>query len=180
MDLNGKKLDRSLLQQEPPRHIPPWLLVTVPASHLKRRSLRAYLDPPFLAGVIALVSLKLLQARHIVLALPLAILGVRLGLDAWRVQRKTRKLFRLLRQGKIVNARILGIRPAYNPQGKEDGVYLDCFVPVDSRRASVGSIWFASMSQAERLQKKGQVTAICLSQAPGTWYLLDDLPPANN
>jgi hypothetical protein len=46
-------------------------------------------------------------------------------------------------------------------------------MPVSAARASVGSVWLASLAEAERLLRQGSVRVICLPRAPGTWRLLE-------
>jgi hypothetical protein len=169
LDLIG----RDLLEQRPPRRLPPFFLPNLVGEYLLERPARAYLDPFLIAGLCAALALFFLSVHPAFWLLIVLVLAARLGGPTWRLCRDVREDYLLLRYGVVVQAHILGVRPGRDADGQPSGAYVDCVIPITSRRSSVGSVWMPSVDDATRLAATGRVPVICLARAPGAWRLRD-------
>ncbi len=159
------------LEQTPPRRLPVFFLPNLIGEYLLERPPRTYLNPYVLTCLIGAVTLTLLGAPRVLGLALLALAGLRLLRPALLLYRDVREDYLLMRHGVIVTAHILGVRPFSDTAGNPAGAYLDCAVPVNRQRTSVGSIWVADMAEAMRLSALGRLTVICLPRSPGTWRL---------
>lgn len=167
------QIDRALLAHEPPRPLPPTLLADLVGDRLLATPLRAYVDWPLLGGIALALALALLRTPlWLSWALALA-LALRLAWLAWRFLGPALADARLLRNGVVLAAQVRRLRAAGTPGDAAGGAYLDCAMSISASRTAVGSVWLASIAEAERLVLKGQVRVICLPRAPGTWRLLE-------
>ncbi|NJN66522.1 MAG: hypothetical protein HC884_07315 [Chloroflexaceae bacterium] len=164
--------DHPVLQQEPPRHLPPGVVLGLYVDYLNHHPRLFYLDIPLIGGILATTLLVLLRAGGF-WKLSFAIVVLRLGMLLWKVNRRTHQQMMLLKHGNVVEAYILRTRPCLDSQGNDQGACLDCLVPAGPRRISVGSVWVADGARAEQMRKQGRTRAICLARAPGIWHLLD-------
>lgn len=168
-------VDRELLEAAPPRPLPRFFLPNLIGEYLLERPARAYLDPFLLAGLAALVALLALRLGPTALLAPLllALLALRLSGPLLRLWGRVREDYLLLRDGVVVRAHVIGVRPCRDAAGNPAGAYLDCAIPLSRRRTSVGSVWMPDAADALRISAAGQVPVICLARAPGTWRLRD-------
>jgi hypothetical protein len=168
-------VDAEYLAREAPRPFPAAALPALLAECMLERPLRALLDLPLLAAFGALLLLGAYRAPWTLGALPLAVIGWRLGREALRVGARVRDELALLRHGRMEQARILWLRPRRDVLGQIDGALLYCEILLGPRRCYVGSVWLSDGSEALRLEKAGRVGVICLPRAPGTWRIIEEL-----
>lgn len=166
-------VDRDLLEQPPPRSLPALFVPNLIGEYLLERPAHAYLDLYLIAGLCAAVAMLILQPSPLLWLPLLLLLVLRLGGPAGRLFRNVREDYLLLRHGVVVQAHILGVRPCREGAGNPGGAYLDCVIPVTSKRSSVGSVWMPDTADALRIGAAGRVPVICLARAPGTWRLRD-------
>lgn len=166
-------VDRTLLEQRPPRRLPVFFVPNLIGEYLLERPARSYLDLYVIAGVCAGLVLLIIGTAPQIWALLTLLLALRIGGPLVRLCRDVREDYLLLRDGIVVQAHILGVRPCRDAAGNLAGAYLDCVIPVTSRRTSVGSVWMPDAADALRVGAAGRVPVICLARAPGTWRLRD-------
>lgn len=164
-------IDRDLLQHSPPRRLPFFFLPNLLGEYLLARPLRSYFDLPLILGSIGIGLLLLIGAGALAWAL-LLVLVLRVGCGLWRLGRAVREDYRLLRDGVVLQAYVLGMRPRHDADGKRTGAFLDCVIPITRQRATVGSVWLPDADKALRLRTADRVSVICLPRAPGSWRLL--------
>jgi len=164
--------DYPVLHQEPPRHLPPGVVVALYGAYLRHHPRLFTRDISLIGGILATALLVVLRAG-VFWKLSFAVVVLRLGMLLWKVNQRTHQTMMLLKYGNVVQAHILRMRPCLDAQGNHQGACLDCLVPAGPRRISVGSVWVADGARAEQIRKRGHVRAICLSHAPGIWHLLD-------
>ena len=166
-------VDHNLLEQLPPRRLPPLFLVNLVGEYLLERPARSYFDPYVIIGLCATGLMLALQAEPMLWVLLLGLLGLRLSKPCWRLFRDVREDYLLLRHGVVVTAHVLGVRPCRDAAGNVAGAYLDCAIPITRRRTSVGSVWMPDAADALRVSAAGRIPVICLARAPGAWRLRD-------
>jgi hypothetical protein len=166
-------VERTLLEQAPPRRLPPFFLPNLVGEYLLERPLRTYFDPYVLLAICALGLSLIVQAPTIFSLLLVALLALRLIRPVWRLCRDVREDYLLLRHGVVVSAHVLGVRPCRDSAGNQAGAYLDCAIPITRKRTSVGSVWMPDASDALRVSSAGRLPVICLARAPGAWRLRD-------
>lgn len=168
-------VDPGYLNQAPPRPLPPVVMLNLLGDYTFERPISAFLDPLLIIGLVALVALIALRANSLLWFIPLLVIVVRLAMGAWRVWRRTRADVWLLREGLLLRAHVLRMRPHRDTQGEIDGALLDCAIPIAPRRAHVGSIWLSDGVEAARLARLGRVQVLCLPRTPGTWRIIEDI-----
>ncbi len=168
-----RKLDRSLFEHEAPRRLPQDILFTLFRLHLRERSFRAYLDIPLLGGIAVTLAFIVFRVMRILWLVSAALVVIRLAFVAWYMSKRAREDIALLKYGKVVQAQVLGVRPCSDTEHNTNGVYLDCIIPVEQRRFSLGSAWMRDETLANHLKNMRFVPVICLPHTPGNWYLLD-------
>ncbi len=161
-------VDPSLFQYEPPRPIPRFFRLNLLGEYLLEQSLRTYLDVPVLAGLSALIGLLIFDIGIWLPALVVLVLAGRLGSAGWRLLSLVHHNTRMLRDGAILGVQITALR-----QCRHGGATLDCRITISPRRQSVGSIYLSSLPAARALAERNDLRAICLTQAPGVWRLLN-------
>jgi hypothetical protein len=167
------QIDRALLGHEPPRPLPPTLLADLLGDRLLATPLRAYFDPVLVGCIAAALGMALLRTPVWLSWLVVVVAVLRLALLVWRFVGPALADARLLRNGIVVAAQVRRLRVGGTPGESHGGAYLDCVMPISAARSSVGSVWLASVAEAERLLLLGSVRVICLPRAPGTWRLLE-------
>ncbi len=167
------QVDAAYLEQVPPRPLPVVALFSLLIEHLLERPFRALLNPAFIIGVGSLVSLYVLRAPRLLLAVPIGVLAGWMALSAYRVWTRAWQDMTLLRQGSIVQAHVLKLRPHRTLAGEIDGALLDCAIPVAPRRTYIGSVWLADGHEALRLSTQGRIQVLCLPSTPGTWRVIE-------
>ena len=170
-----EQVDATYLQQAPPRPLAPAVIANLLSDHVFERPLKAFLDPVIIAAVIALVILFALRASSAIRLVPVLLIVFRLLISARDIWQRVRDDLALLRNGLMVRAHVLGLRPHRTTMGAINGALLDCAIPVAPRRTYVGSIWLASGAEALRLKQQGRVEVICLPRTPGTWRVIEDV-----
>lgn len=154
-----------MLERPPPRRLPLFFLPNLIGEYLLERPIHSYLDLVVLICLVGAIALTALGA-HPLIGMALATLaGVRLLRPCLRIYRDVREDYHLLRDGLLVTAHVIGVRPC------RQGAYLDCAIPITRQRTSVGSVWLPDASEALRLSAVGRLPVICLARAPGTWRL---------
>jgi hypothetical protein len=170
-----EQVDATYLEQAPPRAVPPSMVVNLLSDYVFERPLRALLSPLLIAGVVALILLFLLRASPWLRLIPLLVILGWMVREAARIWRRTREDLELLRNGLLVRAHVLRLRPYRATSGTLDGALLDCAIPVAPRRTYVGSIWLSEHAEALRLANQGRVEVICLPRTPGTWRVIEEV-----
>ncbi len=169
------QVDASYLEQPPPRPLPPAIVLNVLGDHLFERPIGVLLDPVFIISVVALVVLGGLRVGAPLALLALLVLIGRIGLGAFQIGQRLWSDLLLLRNGLILRAHVLRMRPHRNTLGEIDGALLDCAIPVAPRRTYVGSIWLSDGIEATRLARQGRVAVLCLPRTPGTWRIIEEI-----
>ncbi len=177
MPIIVNQVDPVLFQRQPPRSLPPMLLVNLLGEYLIEVPLKTYIDSVVIGSLVGAIALALLRVGPLLWILLGLILLTHLATAAWKLGRQIHADMALLKYGIIVRAHILHLRPQYNEQGQPVGALLDCAIPTRRRRTSVGSVWLADTVEATRLARQGRVRVICLVRAPGTWRLLESTGP---
>jgi hypothetical protein len=170
-----EQVDAAYLEQVPPRPLQITVILNLLSDHIFDRPLKAFLDPVVVASVVVLFALFAMRASSAVRLVPVVLIIIRLALDARRIWLRMRDDLALLRNGLIVRAHVLGLRPHRNTAGTIDGALLDCAIPVAPRRTYVGSIWLADGAEARRLERQGRVEVLYLPRTPGTWRVIEDV-----
>ncbi len=170
-----EQVDRSYLDQAPPRPLPPGVIVNLLNDYALERSLRTFLNPVLIGCVIVLIGLYALRAPPVVRAVPVAVILAQTALAARRLWRRVRDDLALLRDGLAVRAHILRLRPFRGITGAIEGALLDCAIPVGPRRTYMGSIWLADGDEALRLANQGRLLVLCLPLTPGTWRVIEEV-----
>jgi hypothetical protein len=147
-------------------------------EYLLERPWRSYLDPLLISCVVVGLAMAFVQVGAWFWLLLALVAVLRLVAVSWRLAQRVYEDVLLVRHGRVMQAHVLRLRPARNPQGHLSGAFLDCAIPVGPRQTSVGSVWFPDQAQAEALAQRGQLPVLCLVRPPGTWRLLDDTNPA--
>jgi hypothetical protein len=168
-------VDHELLELGPPRQLPRFFVPNLIGEYLLEQPARAYLDPLAIisAGAALLIYLLRLGSLSWVAWLLVALVALRLSGPLLRLWRNVREDYLLLRDGVVVSAHVIGVRPCRDNAGNPAGAYLDCAIPLTRQRTSVGSVWMPDASDALRIGAVGRVPVICLAHAPGTWRLRD-------
>jgi len=169
------QVDATYLEQAPPRPVPPGVVFNLLSDHIFERPLRSLLNPLLITGVIVLVALFVLRASPLLRLLPLALIVGWMVSEARQIWRQTQEDMALLRNGLMIRAHVLGLRPHRATSGAIEGAMLDCAIPIGPRRTYVGSIWLSSGAEAVRLARQGRVEVICLPRTPGTWRVIEDV-----
>jgi len=177
MPIIVNQVDSALLQQRPPRPLPPLLLLNLLGEYLIEVPLKTYIDSVVIGSLVGAIALALLHVGPLLWILLGLILLTHLATAAWKLGKQIREDMVLLKYGIVVRAHVLHLRPQYNEQGQPAGALLDCAIPTRRRRTSVGSVWLANTNEATRLAKQGRVRVICLVRAPGTWRLMESTGP---
>ncbi|HMQ31107.1 MAG TPA: hypothetical protein PKD53_10280 [Chloroflexaceae bacterium] len=159
------------LEQAPPRRLPPFFVPNLIGEYLLERPPRVYLNPLVLGCLLGAAVLTAIGAPPLFGLALVVLAGLRLLRPALRLYRDVREDYQLLREGVVVTAHVIGVRPFRDAAGNPAGAYLDCAVPLTRQRTSVGSVWVADVGEAMRLSALGRLTVICLPRAPGTWRL---------
>lgn len=175
-----RKLDRTLFEHEAPRRLPQDILFTLFRLHLRERSFRAYLDIPLLGGITVTLALIVFRVMRVLWIISTALVCIRLAFVVWHMSKRAREDITLLKYGKVVQAQVLGVRPCSDSEHNTNGFYLDCIIPVEQRRFSLGSAWMRDETLANRLKDMRFVPVICLPHTPGNWYLLDPGPSTSS
>ena len=170
-----EQVDVAYLQQSPPRRLSPTVVANLLSDHVFERPLKAFLDPLIIACIITLVALFALRANTAIRLVPVLLIVIRLLINTRYLWRHIRDDLALLRNGLMVRAHVLGLRPHRTTMGAINGALLDCAIPVAPRRTYVGSIWLANGAEATRLKLQGRVEVICLPRTPGTWRVIEDV-----
>lgn len=167
-----EQVDPALLQQPPPRALPPLLLLNLLGEYLIELPLSVYLNPVLLGSIVAALAMTVLEIDlplWIALAL---IVTVHIGMGIWKLGCRIREDMKLIKYGIITRARILRCRLHTGPADKPGGAFLDCAISIGRNRTLVGSVWLADSAEALCLAEAGWLPVICLPRAPGTWRLL--------
>lgn len=167
--------DSTYLRQPPPRPLSPMVVLNLISDHLLARPQRAFLDPLLILGIVGLVGLLIVRTNAPLWLLPLLAILARLTARTWRVVRRILDDLALLREGLIIRAHILRLRPYRSTTGQINGALLDCAIPIAPRRTAIGSIWLADGGEAIRLVHQGRIDVICLPRAPGTWRVIEKI-----
>jgi len=164
-----EQVDGAYLQQSPPRRLSPTVVANLLSDHLFERPLKAFLDPLIIACIITLVVLFALRANTAIRLVPVLLIVIRLLINTRHLWRHVRDDLALLRNGLMVRAHVLGLRPHRTTMGAINGALLDCAIPVAPRRTYVGSIWLANGTEATRLKLQGRV-----DKRSTLWWGTDD------
>jgi len=170
-------VEPAVLDQPPPRRLPALFLLNLLGEYLLERPLRSYLDPYLLTGLAAALVMAVLRVGPLLWLLLLSLLGLRVGRAVWRISRDVREDYLLLRDGLVVNAHVMRVRPSHDAHGHAAGAYVDCVIPLGARRSSVGTVWLPDPAEAERLSRAGRLAVIALPRSPGAWRLRYDDGP---
>lgn len=166
-------LEPGTLEQPPPRRLPAFFVPNLIGEYLLERPPRDYLSPFVLVWLAGLIVLMVFGAPPMALLAAAALLAARLLGPSLRLVRNVREDYLLLRDGLLVTAHVLGVRPDQVSGGAAPGAYLDCAIPITSQRTSVGSVWMPDSAEALRLSAAGRIAVICMARAPGVWRLRD-------
>ena len=169
------QVDATYLEQAPPRPIPPGVVLNLLSDHIFERPLRSWLNPLLLTGVVVLIVLFVLRASPVLRLLPSALIIGWMLIEARQIWRQTQEDMALLRDGLMIRAHVLRLRPHCATSGAIEGAMLDCAIPIAPRRTYVGSIWLSNGAEATRLASQGRVEVICLPRTPGTWRVIEDV-----
>ena len=169
------QVDSHYLQQAPPRSLSYVVLLNLLGDHIFERHFSAFLDPVLIAGLATLILLIALRTNALLWLVPLAIVVGRLAVGAIRAWRRAWGDLMLLRDGQLLHAHVLRMRPHRNTAGEIDGALLYCAVPVTPQRAHVGSIWLSDGIEAAQLARQGRLAVLCLTRTPGTWRIIEEL-----
>jgi hypothetical protein len=165
-------IDPQLLREAPPRRLPLPVIASLAGRRLSGIASRVLLDPWLVSGLGVILLLLLLGAAQMALLLLLLLL-LRVWMR-WRgIVRELREDILLLREGRVLRAVVLRAKVNHTISGQVDGVYLDCAIPIDSRRTHLGSVWLADGGAAMELARRGSVVVLCLVRSPGIWRLLE-------
>jgi hypothetical protein len=167
-------LEPGTLEQPPPRRLPALFVLNLIGEYLLERPLRSYLDPWVLSGLGGLIIFAFLGGPTLGYVILLMLIAARLLGPGLRLFHSVREDYRLLRDGLLVNAHVLGVRL---DRASGSGAYLDCAIPLTERRTSVGSVWMPDAAEAQRLATAGRVAVICMAYAPGIWRLREHDSP---
>jgi hypothetical protein len=170
-------LEPGTLEQPTPRRLPAFFVPNLIGEYLLERPLRAYFDPFVLVWLAGLIVMAVFQAPTLAFLAVAALLAARLLGPTLRLARHVREDYLLLRDGLLVTAHVLGVRPALVGAEAAQGAYLYCAIPITGRRTSVGSVWLPDRAEALRLSTAGRVAVICMARAPGIWRLRDSDGP---
>ena len=168
-------VDAAYLQQNTPRPLAAEVALNLLGDHVLARPARAMLNPLFVIGFAALCVLIVIKAPNYYLALPLGLVVGMLLTNAYRVGMRAWADLRLLRDGVVVRAHILKLRPNRTLMGEIEGALLDCAIVLTPRRTYVGSLWVADGNEALRLLRQGRLEVLCLPRTPGTWRILEPI-----
>ncbi|MBC8160562.1 MAG: hypothetical protein H7Z42_05010 [Roseiflexaceae bacterium] len=168
-------VDDDFLQQSTPRPLTLEIALGVLGEHLLARPTQTVLHPLFVLSLAAIFALLLFRAPSFLLALPLGLVTGMLIIGAYRVWLRAWEDIRLLRDGLVVRAHILKLRPNRTLAGDIDGALIDCAIALTPRRTYVGSIWLVDGHEALRLLRQGRLAVLCLPRTPGTWRVLDPI-----
>jgi hypothetical protein len=166
-------LEPGTLEQSPPRRLPRFFVPNLIGEYLLERPLRTYLDPFVLGWLFGMVALIVVGVPSTVFVAMIVVLAARLLGPCLRLWRHVRDDYLLLRDGLLIKAHVLGVRPALANGKNAPGAYLDCAITISDRRISVGSVWLPDAAEALRLSAAGRVAVICMARAPGAWRLCD-------
>jgi hypothetical protein len=169
------QVDPGYLEQAPPRPLRPVVVLNLLGDRVFERPISAFLDPLLIIGLLALILLTALRVHVLLWLVALLVVAVRLSWGAWQVWRRAWDDLRLLREGLIVRAHVLRMRPHRDTTGEIDGALLDCAIPVARRRTYVGSVWLSDGIEAARLARQGRVEVLCLPRTPGTWRVIEEI-----
>lgn len=176
MPIITDQVDPALLQQPPPRALPPLLLPNLLGEYLIELPLSVYLNPVLLGSIVAALAMIVLNISLPPLWLALAlILTVHIGMGVWKISCRIREDMKLIKYGIITRARILRCRLYAGPADRPGGAFLDCAISIGRNRTVVGSVWLADSAEALCLAETGWLPVICLPRVPGTWRLLHPL-----
>src|SRR5690242_7840637 len=120
------QIDRSYLEQTPPRPVSLGMMLNLLSDRIFERPLRSWLSPVLLTGVIVLVVLFALRTSPLLRLLPLALIVGGMASQARQIWRQTRDDMALLSNGLTVRAHVLGQRPYRATSGAQEGALLDC------------------------------------------------------
>lgn len=168
------------LEGPPPRRLPAFFLLNLLGEHLLERPLWTFLNPLVILCLVAAVVLTALGAPTLVSLALLGLIIIRLLRPFSRLYRDVREDYLLIRYGLIVTAHVIGVRTMRTPLGDTAGAYLDCAIPLNRQRTSVGSIWVGDTGEAMRLSAAGKLRVICLPRAPGSWRLYRPTDPGEH
>lgn len=166
-------VDRELLDYSPPRRLPFFFLPNLIGEYLLERPLRTYLDPFAIGGLAGLALLLIMRAHPLLWVALVGLLALHLSGPCWQLLRAVWEDYLLLRDGVVLHAHVLGVRPCRDGTSNAAGAYVDFAIPITRQRTSVGSVWMPDASDALRVGAAGRVPVICLARAPGTWRLRD-------
>lgn len=172
-------LDLSLLQEEPPRHIPLRIYLRLVGSILYDRIFQNLAGFLITCGAVVAAVLAIARPEHILWLTLLATLLIFLIIVMWSAAKHGLRDILLLRSGRVVKAEVVRVRPSHQGEqnGTKGGAYLDFIIQVEQRRLSAGSIHISDEAEAHRLKERGHVLVLCLPYVPGSWYLLEPTAP---
>lgn len=170
-----EQVDRTYLLQPSPRPLPLGISFRLLLVNLLARPLSVLLDPLLLLSLAVLIALTLFGAPVVLWVVPVFIVLVRLLAAAAHTFQRVWDDLSLLRNGKILRAHVLKVRPYRDTSGTIQGVLLDCAIPISPRRTHIGSVWLSDGVEALKLAQLGRVEVVCLTRAPGTWRVIEDV-----
>ncbi|KAB8141354.1 hypothetical protein F8S13_19860 [Chloroflexia bacterium SDU3-3] len=170
----SEHVDAAYLQQSTPRPLSPVLLLNLFGEYTFERPER-FLNPMLLLSVVALLVLTVMRMPLVLVALPLTLLVGMFLFGTYRIGMRVWDDIFLLRNGLMLRAHILKLRPNRTLTGDIEGALLDCAIAVAPRRTYVGSIWVADGNEALRLLRQGRLQVLCLPRTPGTWRVLEPI-----
>jgi hypothetical protein len=97
------------------------------------------------------------------------------SLVVWKIGRRVWANSAIVRYGRLVDAPILRVRPAYTAQGKRQGSQVDLLIPVEHNHISAGSFWIAEENETAWDHEHHSVRVLCLPYVPGTWHVLESI-----
>lgn len=171
----NQHVDSAYLRQPPPRPLSLGLLFSLLTDHLLARPFRTILHPLFITGVAVLAMMIVWHVPSTLLALPLGLVVGMLLFGGYRVWKGAWEDIRLMRDGLVLRAHILKLRPNHTLAGEINGALLDCVIPVAPRRTYAGSIWLSDGNEALRLLHQGRLQVLCLPLTPGTWRVIEPI-----
>ncbi len=167
-----EQVNPTLLQQPPPRALPPLLLPNLLGEYLIELPLSVYLNPVLLGSIVAALAMTVLEIGLPLWIILVLILTAHIGMGIWKLGCRIYADMKLIKYGIITRARILRCRLHTGPANKPGGAFLDCAISIGRNRTLVSSVWLADSAEALCLAEEGWLPVICLPRAPGTWRLL--------
>lgn len=166
-------VDPALLEQPPPRPLPLVLVPNLLGEYLLAQRLVSYFDPLVIGVLLAAIIFAFLPVPALIWAALALVLVLRMGTALWRVARRLQADTTLIRDGLVLWAYVLAVRPVQSAAGQAGGGFLDCAIPINRQKTLLGSVYVADDGLLQAWRQQNRLRVICLPRAPTTWRIIE-------